>query len=81
MAGRRYKRLRASGAGLTPLTIAIMHVGSGISHMDEDELKALWWEFGEAVEDHVEKKFGSRRTFVGETARIEGWKRPKSVTA
>lgn len=65
------KRTRR-GNGLSEDIIGTLGVGTGINHMSDAELKAMWKEYGVKVTEYWQRTFGEE-TFVGMLARVEEW--------
>lgn len=66
------KRTRHERSALTSRQLLILGLGSGISSLADDELRALWRAHGAAADAVWLRRYG-RRTFVSGIAEREGW--------
>ena len=73
------KRTRRT-TGLSSLILAQLGMGTGINHMPDEELKALWREHGQQVTDHWQRTYGDE-PFVALIARMERWPPLETKTA
>lgn len=66
------RKRRSRSTQLTTRTLAVLGVGMGINNMPDEELQALWKEYGAQVTDHWRITYG-HDPFVATIASREGW--------
>jgi hypothetical protein len=70
------KRVRTSRTGKIPSRVhLVLGIGGMVNTMPEEELIAMWKEWGAAVCADFERRYGpdGRRPFVERIAKREGW--------